>query len=779
MKKTAIAFIGLLCVVSLSNALGQIVEARRLAANALWTDYGQNPANPSQMPDAIPSTVGTNVDTKTISPNFAALEAALTELVNNNGGVISFDNTDPVNITFESPISLRPPYPSRELERTVVIQAQNVTFNGVNKSSIFVLRGKVRLIVQDAVFRNANFRGGSQANLKNIFRTGGGAIEVSQGGPRPASLRVRNCQFFNNNVEHFRGIGENQNGAAIRLNTGTTGEVFGCTFNGNKAVTGGAIGGTSIHKLTVINSVFEGNLSNSYESTVGFMNVVEGAAAIRVDRSSLPVEVYGSTFERNTANVKVSVIEVFIRPIPEGSQNYPKGDALIINNCVFQKNGYNNYAGVSNFKRVFFAGCIVFHSGGSSGSFQGAKMKLTNSVFNDNEVGQANIRVINDFEITNCIFANTRYTDYVDAPQQGAVFLQKVFTSGSFDYCSFYNNEPRARARASDIMFWAGDIPSKVSLNKSIFYRTTADASIKQVHVPLKGGDNNQYIPGVDMSRVANVAVENSDISNPNIVPNSIVDMCVKTNSLPQGIGGIADCDGDSSSPVEQVLVNETYYFTAINNDQRMVDERSADNVRMADAENTDDQKWVSNHLGDNIYTFKNVASGRFLEVPLAKCADNDGQNVSTSTDSEENHRRWKVIKRGAQYELQPVHCSSKSLDRDLSVAINSNVQIYNTTGQANQLWNLTLASNAVTSVHQNIAASVTGVICFPNPAKDQVRLQGVQVGDEIVIRNQLGQIVTRDIVRSNDKLLDIHHLKSGVYFISIPGRRVSRLIKK
>lgn len=253
MKKTAIAFIGLLCVVSLSNALGQIVEARRLAANALWTDYGQNPANPSQMPDAIPSTVGTNVDTKTISPNFAALEAALTELVNNNGGVISFDNTDPVNITFESPISLRPPYPSRELERTVVIQAQNVTFNGVNKSSIFVLRGKVRLIVQDAVFRNANFRGGSQANLKNIFRTGGGAIEVSQGGPRPASLRVRNCQFFNNNVEHFRGIGENQNGAAIRLNTGTTGEVFGCTFNGNKAVTGGAIGGTSIHKLTVIN----------------------------------------------------------------------------------------------------------------------------------------------------------------------------------------------------------------------------------------------------------------------------------------------------------------------------------------------------------------------------------------------------------------------------------------------------------------------------------------------------------------------------------------------
>jgi len=778
MKKIIIVFISLLCWASLSRSFGQIVEARRLAANTLWANYGQDPANPSKMPDAIPRDAGANIDTKTIAPNLTALEAALTELVNNNGGVILFDNTTPATITFDTPINLRPPYPSRELERTVVIQGKDITFNGANRSSIFVLRGKVRLIVQDAEFRNANFKGGSQENIKNIFRTGGGAIEVSQGGPRPASLRVRNCQFINNNVEHFRGIGENQNGAAIRLNNGTVGEVFGCTFQNNRAVTGGAIGGTSIHKLTVINSTFDGNLSNSYESTTGFMNVVEGAAAIRVDRTILPVEVYGSKFENNTANVKVSVIEVFIRPIPEGSQNYPKDDALVIDNCLFRKNGYNNYAGVSDFKRVFFAGCIVFHSGGASGSFQGAKMKLTNSVFDNNEVGQANIRVINDFEIANCIFANTQYTTYIDAPQQGAVFLQKVFTSGSFDHCTFYNNEPRTGARASDIMFWAGDIPSKVSVNKSIFYRTNTNTVIKQVHIPLKGSDNNQYIPEVDMSLMAKVAEGASDTSDPNIVPNNIVDMCLKENALPQGMGGIDDCNSNVSS--EQLLANGTYYFISTSNDQRMMDNRSEDNVRMTDPMDADHQKWVVNHVGDNVYTLKNVGSERFLEVPSAKCLDNDSQNVNTTTSASDSHRRWKVIKHNDQYELQPMHCQSKSLERDVgATTTNSNVHIYTTADNANQRWNIALVSNTITTSNEEEVLNATGITCFPNPVKDQVRLKGAKIGEEVVVRNMLGQVVFRATLQAGYKLLGLQNLKSGVYFIAIPGNKILRVVKQ
>lgn len=560
-KRSLYALIYIFTLMSYTSlSFGQIVETRRKVANKLWTDYSQDTSNPSKLPAAIPHRVGNEVDQKEITPTFDALEATLTDMVNNNGGVITFNNSLPVTINFSRHIQIRPPFLNRDKIRTVVIQGENITFDGGNNSSIFVLRGKIRLIIQNAIFKNANLKEASMNALNAKFRIGGGAIEVAQGGTLSASLRVRNCQFINNTVSHFRGIGENQNGGAIRFNQGTIGQVFGCIFRNNRAVTGGAIGGTSINKLTIIDSKFENNLSNSYESTVGFMNVVEGAGAIRVDRTLLPVEIYGSTFTGNSANVKASVIEVFIRPIPEGSQNYPKnGFGLIIDDCIFRKNKYNDYAGVSNFKRVFFGGCIVFHSGGIDNNFRGSKMKLTNTIFDENEVGQANIRMINDFEISDCIFANTKFLNINEAIQQGAVFLHDVHNSGSFNNCTFYNNEPRSGAKASDIMFWDQEFPSKVSLNNSIFYRQTTDLSIKQVHMTLKGKGNNQYIPDVNMNLFVQVATENSILSDPNIEPGTITSMCLGDNELPKGIGGLPDCDSDMITPVDD-LANQKVF---------------------------------------------------------------------------------------------------------------------------------------------------------------------------------------------------------------------------
>ncbi len=525
-------------------SFSQIIESHRIAANALWETYGRDNDNPSQMPDAVPLNLDANVDQIVIDPNFRDLEVALKALVDTNGGVLRFNNTTPVTINFNNVIEIKPLFQNIDKERTIVIQGENITFNGQNNNSLFVVRGNLRLIIQDAGFKNANFQGISQSHLNSIFRSGGGAIEVAQVGSYSASLRVRNCHFIDNTVSHFSGVGENQNGAGIRFNYKTTGEVFGCVFKNNKAVTGGAIGATSVNRLTVIDSNFEGNLSNGYKSTTGFMNVVEGAGAIRLDRTIKPVEIYGSEFIRNSANVKVSVIEVFIRPVSGANPSYPNnGPSLIIDNCLFKENTYNNYAGVSNFERAFFSGCIVFHSGGIDGSFSGGKMKLTNSVFDSNEVGQANIRMINDFEISDCIFANTQYLDIIDATQQGAVFLQKVNMSGSFNNCTFYKNEPRNGALANDIMFWTGDIPSKVQLNNSIFYRTNTNTNTKQVRLPLMGSGNNQHIPSVNMSSFAQVANGASYLTNPNIQPENIISMCLGDNTLPRNIGGLPDCE--------------------------------------------------------------------------------------------------------------------------------------------------------------------------------------------------------------------------------------------
>lgn len=564
MKKVTLFVTIVICYAS--SVFGQTAEQKRAAANALWADaaYKKNTADPLAMPAAVPLQVN-DVETKTIAPTFSALDAAITQLSEGNGGMIKFNNgATPAIIKFEHYIHIQQHYPTRDKAKTIVIQGQNIIFDGQNRSSLFVVRGNLRVIFQDATFRNAHLQGVSMDNLKKIFRTGGAAIEVSQSGPTPGSLRVRNCQFINNTVAHFRGMGENQNGAAIRFNTRSTGEVFGCLFKNNRAVTGGAIGGTSVTKITIVNSVFDGNISNGYTSTSGYMTVVEGAGALRVDRTVEPIEVYGSTFVRNAANVKVSAVEIFIRPVADIPGNYPSnGPALIIDHCRFKANTHYGYVDAIDPQKVFFAGCLVFHSGGVDANFRGGKMKMTNTVFEDNEVGQANIRMINNFEISNCIFAHTKYLDEsvskVGINQRGAVFLQAVHDQGIFNQCTFYKNEPTTGSRASDIMFWLKDLPSKVSLNNSIFYRDDKNTSINQVAIPLKGDGNLQFVPDADMSSFDNVSTNASTTSDPELVASyvdqalifeetlSAINLCTDKVS---GKGGLKSCSGKEITSV-------------------------------------------------------------------------------------------------------------------------------------------------------------------------------------------------------------------------------------
>ena len=793
MKNVTFFIIGLLCYTSMS--FGQVVEAKRNAANKLWADYGRKANNPSQMPATIPTPAGNAAyDIERIEPTYAALKAAVQKLILNSGGMIIFKRSGVINFPASSasnPIShigMVEHFPTRDLAKTIVIQGKGVTFDGKNRSGLFRIRGNLRVVFQDAVFRNAVLKReqvlevwkvrNDKGQLIPLKRVGGAAIEMGQIGSNFSSLRVRNCQFLNNNIPHFRGMNENQNGAAIRLNNFTVGEVFGCTFKNNRAVTGGAIGCTSIEKITIVNSVFDGNLSNGYVSNSGFINVTEGAGALRVDRTVKPIEVYGSTFENNASNQKASVVQVFIRPAPEGSQAYPKnGPALIIDKCIFRKNKFNKYAGVSNFKKEFFIGCLFFQSSGINNNFRGGKMKLTNTVFDQNEAEKANVLLINNFEIANCIFANTKFLSSGSALQQGTVFLQAVHDNGSFKNCTFYKNEPLNGNFASDIMFWGADIPNKVSLNNSIFYRTNK-SNAKQVKAPLKGGNNNQHIPGVAASALSKVANGASNTTNPNIQPNNITNMCLGNNSLAKGFGGLPDCGSGNNGGgnPSQVIANGTYFLGSVTNGQHMVDKRNENNVRMTGANGAfAAQKWTLEHLGNNVYTLKNQGTGRYLEVPFAKCSD--GANVSTWTNASDDHKKWQIIKHGNQYELKPMHCLGTSLDRNFGDGTeNGNVHLYADVNNNNQRWKITKASNARTTYTE--VAFDQEVVVYPNPTVDLLQVKGVQTGDEVVIRDQSGQVVFRTVLQANGESLPVYHLTKGVYFLSVKGKTI-RLIKR
>ena len=223
-----------------------------------------------------------------------------------------------------------------------------------------------------------------------------------------------------------------------------------------------------------------------------------------------------------------------------------------------------------------------------------------------------------------------------------------------------------------------------------------------------------------------------------------------------------------------QLIANGTYFIASSVNNQRVL-ARGLENhsARMHDPGNFNDQKWTFAHLGDNVYTIKNLGTGRFLEVPYARCGD--GENVATWTDANDNHKKWKVITNGSNsYSLQPLHCLQSGLDRS-GGADNANVQIWDfSTTNANQKWKIVPAD---ASKSNDTLGRIVGL--FPNPAKDVVTIMGQYKGEEIIVYNLLGEIVSSTIAKSDRELISISSLEDGVYIISIAGKSKLQLIKE
>jgi len=224
-----------------------------------------------------------------------------------------------------------------------------------------------------------------------------------------------------------------------------------------------------------------------------------------------------------------------------------------------------------------------------------------------------------------------------------------------------------------------------------------------------------------------------------------------------------------------QLIANGTYFIASSVNNQRIL-ARGLENhsARMHDPGNFNDQKWTFAHLGDNVYTIKNVGTDRFLEVPYARCGD--GDNVATWTDANDNHKKWKVIANGNNaYSLQPLHCLQSGLDRSGGTN-NANVQIWDYSAtNANQKWKVVPAD--ASKSNDTLDDRIIGL--FPNPAKDVVTIMGQYKGEEIIVYNLLGEIVSSTIAKSDQELISISSLETGVYIISIAGKSKLQLIKE
>ncbi len=231
-----------------------------------------------------------------------------------------------------------------------------------------------------------------------------------------------------------------------------------------------------------------------------------------------------------------------------------------------------------------------------------------------------------------------------------------------------------------------------------------------------------------------------------------------------------------------QLISNGTYFINSSQNNQRLLS-RALENhsARMHSAGNFDDQKWIFNHLGDNVYTIQNKGTQRYLEVPNGVCEN--GANVATWINQERDHKKWRVVQNGnGIYGLNPIHCEGLGLDRAQG-AIDANVIIWNyNKNNANQKWVITKDTSVIS---KEVLTSTTSLqedktlSFFPNPVKDVLFISGTSIGDRISVINLQGQEVKRLKVKNTQEEISVSHLPKGMYLVQINNTSVNKLIKE
>ncbi|RVU83733.1 DUF1929 domain-containing protein [Leucothrix sargassi] len=115
--------------------------------------------------------------------------------------------------------------------------------------------------------------------------------------------------------------------------------------------------------------------------------------------------------------------------------------------------------------------------------------------------------------------------------------------------------------------------------------------------------------------------------------------------------------------------------------------------ARMVNTAVWDDQKWDIKHIGNGQYTLQNAYSGKFLQVSGSFCGAGLGATDGLSTSAAGDNQKWLITKSGTSFNLRPVHCPTKGLDREEGL-LDANVIVWDfMENHGPQLWNMVLAN--------------------------------------------------------------------------------------
>ncbi len=198
-------------------------------------------------------------------------------------------------------------------------------------------------------------------------------------------------------------------------------------------------------------------------------------------------------------------------------------------------------------------------------------------------------------------------------------------------------------------------------------------------------------------------------------------------------------------------------------------------NALMVNTEEYADQQWFFEHQGGNVYTIKNRANNRYLEVPNAKCGN--GENVATWTNAIGSHKRWLVEANGSYFALKPEHCGQMALDRATgATGANATLWTYNSSNN-NQKWEVIPVNSGAVRWGRKETEKVLQF--YPNPTQGILEIRGAEIGDIIRLFNTTGQQVYELTIKDSEvDECDISGLRSGLYQIKI-GDRPGQLLMK